>query len=396
VATPRTTTPLRALERVDAAGALPTLVRGALSTGTLQQLLSEALPEEARYEMPAEIWSGLAAGIAAEREPFARALAERVHESLAWDADPGPMDDWWRLVRERPLEALWLSALSERQEIRDEFEHIARHCVENYRASSEDSPPSWEFVEGVLGVQARTLAQLRESERRSVDAERRAEAARRRLDDLRDQLKRLRRENASLRSSGADGQRRAHEIARPPAEAEREGRERTLQLERKLRKLEKEREHMRRLLERAEDPTPGPEPSESRPQRQGGNAPTPQPELPAIEDDPEPSRRILRFVLSKLVAKGKIGGSHTHEDNVLRSVRDHEKGLAREVVDHLYRAAYLIPKPTVNDPHLSLAPERLREAHDIIEGRAGARRLAASVLGRASRQPATADRGGAG
>jgi len=391
---PRWTTPLRALERVDAAGALPTLVRGALSAGALQQLLSESLPEEARLEMPQEIWSGLAAGIAAESEPFARALAERVHESLAWDTDPGSMDEWWRLVRERPIEALWLSALSDRKEIRDEFEHMARHCVENYRASSEDSPPSWEFVEGVLGVQARTLAQLRESERRAVEAERRAEAARRRIDDLRDQLKRLRRENASLRASRAEEKHRGREVGRAPEPEGREERKRLLRLERQLRKLDKEREHMRRLLERAEEPPDEPAPSGSLPEPAA--EPPPEPELPAIDEDPEPSRRILRFVLSKLVAKGKIGGSHTHQDNVLRSLPDHEKGLAREVVDHLYRASYLIPKPTLNDPHLSLAPERLREAHDIIEGRAGARRLAASVLGRVRRQPAAASRGGRG
>jgi hypothetical protein len=73
-------------------------------------------------------------------------------------------------------------------------------------------------------------------------------------------------------------------------------------------------------------------------------------------------------MLKKLFKKGKIGASHTHEDNVYRGVADHEKGIAKEAMDLLYREALLVPKPTATDPHVSLSPERTAEIQAIIAG----------------------------
>jgi hypothetical protein len=73
-------------------------------------------------------------------------------------------------------------------------------------------------------------------------------------------------------------------------------------------------------------------------------------------------------MLRKLVAKGKIGASHTHEDNVYRGVADHEKGFAKEAIDILYREGYLVPKPTATDPHVSLSPDRIPDVEAIISG----------------------------
>jgi chaperonin cofactor prefoldin len=373
-------TALKAVERLDRAGALQTLVRGALPTGELQTLLSDALPAEAARELPDEVWAGLATGIAASDESFAHVLAERLHDHLTWDAPPGPLETWWPLVVDRPLEALWMAALADAREIREEFDHIARHCVENFRNSPEDTPPSWEFIEGVLAVQARTARTLADTERRAADAERRVEAARQRQDELRAQLKKLRRENAGLRSALARAERRADGS---PEDSPDEPAERVERLERRLRKLEKERTHLARKLERqrgahgSELPPGDPEPAPPAPV--ADTPAEPAPDAPSVRDDPEPRRRVLRFMLRKLLQKSKIGAAHTHQDNLYRGLPDHQKGLAKQVIELLYREGFLVPKPTASDPHVSLAPERLVEAREIVGGRVANPRLAGFV-----------------
>jgi len=363
------------MERLDRAGALQTLVRGAVPPAELRAMMAAALPEEAARELPEEVWAGLASGIAASDDGFAVALAERLHDHLAWDTAPGPLEAWWPVVVDRPLEALWMAALSDAREVREEFDHLAWHCVENFRNSPEDSPPSWEFVEGVLAVQARTTKSLADTERRAEDAERRLDAARQRQDEMRVALKRLRRENAELRTALA-------RVGREPETGPERREERTdhvARLERQLRKLEKERTHLARELERRRpaatpepelSPGPGPEPARA------DGAPIQEPVAPPLRDDPEPRRRVLRFMLRKLLKKSKIGAAHTHEDNLYRGLPDHQKGLAKEVIDLLYREGFLVPKPTASDPHVSLAPERLAEASEIVGGRIANARLA--------------------
>src|SRR5262249_23568680 len=84
--------------------------------------------------------------------------------------------------------------------------------------------------------------------------------------------------------------------------------------------------------------------------------------------DPIPERRVLRQILRKLFKKGKIGASHTHEDNVYRGVADHEKGIAKEAMELLYREGLLMPKPTTADPHVSLNPDEVPQVRAIISG----------------------------
>ena len=73
-------------------------------------------------------------------------------------------------------------------------------------------------------------------------------------------------------------------------------------------------------------------------------------------------------MLKKLFKKGKIGASHTHQDNVYRGVADHEKGIAKEAMDLLYREGLLVPKPTATDPHVSVSPDHAVEVQAIIAG----------------------------
>src|SRR5262249_23197225 len=143
--------------------------------------------------------------------------------------------------------------------------------------------------------------------------------------------------------------------------------------ERRLRKLEKENEHLRRELERSRADRDGDEADAVAYALEDEPAVT-SPGFPAapgtlgLADDPIPERRVLRQILRKLFKKGKIGASHTHEDNVYRGVADHEKGIAKEAMDLLYREGLLMPKPTTADPHVSLNPDEVPQVRAIISG----------------------------
>lgn len=348
--------------------ALQTLVRGAIPPRSLQRLLKDAMPRDMARGMPEEIWAGLAAAIAYQNPEFGLVLAEALHERLAWDQEPPTLDDWWQLVTDRPLEALWMAALSDTKAVKKEFTHIAEHALQNFRSSPACVPPSWEFVEGILDVQSETTRALRDAEKALENAGRRTDSDREKLEELREEAKRLRRETGDLRASKAAAERRAASLLANGSAASEEAR-RIDDLERRLRKAEKEREHLARELERLrQDAAPGAAPS---PEDEAAD-PRP-PELQttphySVAEDPLPRRRVLRQMLKKLFKKGKIGASHTHEDNVYRGVADHEKGIAKEAMELLYREGLLVPKPTATDPHVSLRPERTAEIQAIIAG----------------------------
>jgi len=362
-----------AITRLAKERALQTLLRGAMPTSVLRRLLRDALPPRDAREAPEEVWAALASGMAVESEVVGLPVAQALHDRLAWDREPACAEEWDRLGHERPLEALWMAALSEDKAMRKAFPRRAAEWLAAYRASPACTPPSWQFVEGVLDVHSLTMRDVRELAKEADDLERRLEAERQRSDDLRDELKRLRRETSDLRAEKAQLERKAgsREVLGPAPEATR-----LEELERRLRKAEKEGEHLRRELARERE---GAEPGAASPAASSAplhspapaHASAPSDRLPESHPpsaDPNPRRRVLRQMLKKLFKKGKIGASHTHEDNVYRGVADHEKGIAKELIDALYREGLLMPKPTATDPHVSLNPERVAEVRMIVAG----------------------------
>ena len=135
--------------------------------------------------------------------------------------------------------------LSESKAVRKGFPQFASACLKAFHASPASRPPSWEFVEEVLTVHGATLQDLRDAERDLEDAERRHEAERQRSDDLRDELKRLRRETSELRAEKAQAEKKAWPPPwrRAPASVPGDA-QRIEELERRLRKADKENEHL--------------------------------------------------------------------------------------------------------------------------------------------------------
>lgn len=372
-----------AFDRLAKHRALHTLVRGALPVAALRRLLKDAMPRKHAREMPDETWSSLAVGLCLESADFGDLLAAALHERVGWDREPTGIDAWWEVVRERPLEALWMAALSPSKDVRKEFAHIASHCVENYRSSPASAPPSWEYVEGLLDVMGATHQDLRDSERGEEDALRKYEVERERLEDLREELKRQRRELAELRAEVADHRRGSSQALAPVSVSASDEARRAQDLERRLRKSEKEREHLHREIERLRDERDGAKDAEEptlleRPRGGAGEAAETE-QASTIAADSNPRRRVIRQMLKKLLKKGKVGASHTHEDNVYRGVADHEKGIAKDAIDLLYREGYFMPKRTATDPHVSIAAERVAEVKAIIAGELGDPRLARFV-----------------
>jgi hypothetical protein len=366
---------LSAFERLFRAKALQMLIRGALSPPAIRRLLQPALGTHPSFRLPDEAWASIAAKFALDTPVVGLLLAEALGDRLGWDKEPARPEDWERLAEERPLEALWLGALSEDKAVRKGFPKRAASAIRAFTSSPACPTPSWEFVDILLDLQALATRDVDRLVKATEDLDRRIEAERQRSDDLREEVKRLRRETAELRADRAAADKRAALAteARAQASVTPEG-ARLEEAERRLRKAEKEAEHLRRELDRRDlatalQPslpliTPGPK-----------NAPV-EAKGTSIAEDSNPRRRVLRQMLKKLFKKGKIGASHTHEDNVYRGVADHDKGLAKEAMDLLYREGLLMPKPTTTDPHVSLRPERTGEVRAIVAGEIANPRLA--------------------
>ena len=358
---------LGAFERLFRAKALQMLLRGALPPSLIRRLLQPAFGTHPSFRVPDEAWASIAAKFALDTPLVGLRLAEALADRLGWDRAPGRPEDWERLAAERPLEALWLGAVSEDKAVRKTFPKIAASAIQTFTSSPACKAPSWDFVDILLDLQALAAREIDRLEKATDDLDRRMEAERQRADDLRDEAKRVRRENAELRTERAAADKRATAAseARARASATPEG-ARLEEAERRLRKAEKEAEHLRRELDRrdeaaaTEEPIPAPAPPPKIKTVVGSGS--------SIADDKNPRRRVLRQMLKKLFKKGKIGASHTHEDNVYRGVADHDKGLAKEAMDLLYREGLLMPKPTTTDPHVSLRPERTAEVQAIVAG----------------------------
>ncbi|MBI3962049.1 MAG: hypothetical protein HY335_04780 [Deinococcus sp.] len=87
-----------------------------------------------------------------------------------------------------------------------------------------------------------------------------------------------------------------------------------------------------------------------------------------IESDPVPRRRLLRQLTAKLLAKRKIGESHTQVVHAYRAVPAHLRGEAKLLVERLLRAGYLLPKPTEYGFQISLAPAGLKALKTLVSG----------------------------
>lgn len=87
------------------------------------------------------------------------------------------------------------------------------------------------------------------------------------------------------------------------------------------------------------------------------------------ENSGQTRRRILSRIVEKFLASGKVGGSHTSVEHVMRGFADHEKGIAKTAFDALVADGLVIVKNTNYGKHFSFDPTQMRQLEEIAEGR---------------------------
>lgn len=80
-------------------------------------------------------------------------------------------------------------------------------------------------------------------------------------------------------------------------------------------------------------------------------------------------RDIRKRILKRLISLGKWGGNHTHFKNMFQVVPKHERGLkeTKQAIRDLIKENKIIPKQTIQEPHVSLNPQKSKEIKDELE-----------------------------
>ena len=76
---------------------------------------------------------------------------------------------------------------------------------------------------------------------------------------------------------------------------------------------------------------------------------------------------IEKAILSKMYRHGYIGGKHTSEDNIPKSLPKDKYGDAKKALKNLIRQGYIIPKTTSYGLQVSLNSKRIAEIKQILE-----------------------------
>ncbi|MBS1870491.1 MAG: hypothetical protein JSS99_12595 [Actinobacteria bacterium] len=93
--------------------------------------------------------------------------------------------------------------------------------------------------------------------------------------------------------------------------------------------------------------------------------PTPEVARPHAEADP--SLRVARRMLQRLMGMGKWGGYHTEIAHLARGFAGHDRALALAIGERLVNAGLLVEKTSVHQRHVRLNPRRVAEIHALVD-----------------------------
>ncbi len=93
--------------------------------------------------------------------------------------------------------------------------------------------------------------------------------------------------------------------------------------------------------------------------------PTPEVRRPHEEEDP--SLRVARRMLQRLMGMGKWGGYHTEVVHLARGFAGHDRALALAIGERLLNAGLLVEKTSVHQRHVRLNPRRVAEIHALVD-----------------------------
>jgi hypothetical protein len=93
----------------------------------------------------------------------------------------------------------------------------------------------------------------------------------------------------------------------------------------------------------------------------------PTPEVARPHEEADPSLRVARRMLQRLMGMGKWGGYHTEVAHLARGFAGHDRALALAIGERLVNADLLVEKQSVHQRHVRLNPRRVAEIHALVD-----------------------------
>lgn len=93
----------------------------------------------------------------------------------------------------------------------------------------------------------------------------------------------------------------------------------------------------------------------------------PTPEIARPHEEADPSLRVARRMLQRLMGMGKWGGYHTEIAHLARGFAGHDRALALAIGERLVNADLLVEKTSVHQRHVRLNPRRVAEIHALVD-----------------------------
>jgi hypothetical protein len=90
-------------------------------------------------------------------------------------------------------------------------------------------------------------------------------------------------------------------------------------------------------------------------------------EVARPHEEADPSLRVARRMLQRLMGMGKWGGYHTEIAHLARGFAGHDRALALAIGERLVNAGLLVEKQSVHQRHVRLNPRRVAEIHALVD-----------------------------
>lgn len=90
-------------------------------------------------------------------------------------------------------------------------------------------------------------------------------------------------------------------------------------------------------------------------------------EVARPHEEADPSLRVARRMLQRLMGMGKWGGYHTEIAHLARGFAGHDRALALAIGERLVNADLLVEKTSVHQRHVRLNPRRVAEIHALVD-----------------------------
>jgi hypothetical protein len=90
-------------------------------------------------------------------------------------------------------------------------------------------------------------------------------------------------------------------------------------------------------------------------------------EIARPHEEADPSLRVARRIVQRLVGMGKWGGYHTEVAHLARGFAGHDRALALAIGERLVAAGLLVEKQSVHQRHVRLNPRRSGEIHAFVD-----------------------------